>query len=126
MRISDWSSDVCSSDLPIYEVDNKFDLPESFYKDDLSTKPEAHRAIVRLNDLFYGPMPHEDLESWHRFNNYYYNCLRDVDRRLGQLLWALKESGQIDNTIIMYTSDHGERAGAHGIDRKSPRLNSSH
>src|SRR3546814_5154841 len=119
MRISDWSSDVCSSDLPIYEVDNKFDLPESFYKDDLSTKPEAHRAIVRLNDLFYGPMPHEDLESWHRFNNYYYNCLRDVDRRLGQLLWALKESGQIDNTIIMYTSDHGERAGAHGMRQKA-------
>src|SRR3546814_12845281 len=79
---------------PIYEVDNKFDLPESFYKDDLSTKPEAHRAIVRLNDLFYGPMPHEDLESWHRFNNYYYNCLRDVDRRLGQLLWALKGIGR--------------------------------
>lgn len=104
---------------PIYEVDNKFDLPQSFFKDDLSTKPEAHRAIVRLNDLFYGPMPHEDLESWHRFNNYYYNCLRDVDRRLGQLLWALKESGQIDNTIIMYTSDHGERAGAHGMRQKA-------
>ena len=104
---------------PIYEVDNKFDLPESFFKDDLSTKPEAHRAIVRLNDLFYGPMPHDDLESWHRFNNYYYNCLRDVDRRLGQLLWALKESGQIDNTIIIYTSDHGERAGAHGMRQKA-------
>ena len=104
---------------PIYEVDNKFDLPESFYKDDLSTKPEAHRAIVRLNDLFYGPIPHEDEASWHRFNNYYYNCLRDVDRRLAQLLWALKESGQIDNTIIVYTSDHGERAGAHRMRQKA-------
>lgn len=104
---------------PIYEVDNKFDLPESFYKDDLSTKPEAHKGIQRLNDLFYGPMPLGDLDSWHRFNNYYYNCLRDVDRRLGQLLWALKESGQIDNTIIVYTSDHGERAGAHGLRQKA-------
>src|SRR3546814_10070912 len=90
----------------------------SFYKDDLSTKPEAHRAIVRLNDLFYGVTRHDDEESWHRFINYYYNCLRDVDRRLGQLLWALKESGQIDNTIIIYTSDHGERAGAHGMRQK--------
>eukprot|EP00456_Euglypha_rotunda_P038961 TRINITY_DN29957_c0_g2_i1.p2 TRINITY_DN29957_c0_g2~~TRINITY_DN29957_c0_g2_i1.p2 ORF type:complete len:161 (-),score=60.74 TRINITY_DN29957_c0_g2_i1:11-493(-) len=49
---------------PIYEVDNKFDLPESFYKDDLSTKPEAHKGIQRLNDLFYGPMPLDDLDSW--------------------------------------------------------------
>lgn len=107
---------------PIYEVDNKFDLPESFSRDDLSTKPEAHRAIVRLNDVFYGKMAHDDLASWHRFNNYYYNCLRDVDRRLGQLLWALKESGQIDNTIIIYTSDHGERAAAHGMRQKGATM----
>jgi len=107
---------------PLYAVDNKFDLPESFYKDDLSGKPEAHRAIVRLNDLFYGAMPHDDEESWHRFINYYYNCLRDVDRSIGQLLWALKESGQIDNTIIIYTSDHGERAGAHGMRQKGATM----
>lgn len=107
---------------PLYEVDNKFDLPESFYKDDLSTKPEAHSAIVRLNDRFYGEMRHDDEASWHRFINYYYNCLRDVDRRLGQLLWALKESGQIDNTIIIYTSDHGERAGAHGMRQKGATM----
>jgi arylsulfatase len=107
---------------PIYEVDNNFDLPESFYKDDLSTKPEAHRAIVRLNDVFYGKLPHDDEASWRRFVNYYYNCLRDVDRRLGQLLWALKESRQLDNTVIIYTSDHGERGGAHGMRQKGASM----
>src|SRR3546814_1038304 len=71
-------------------------------------------------------MRHDDEESWHRFINYYYNCLRDVDRRLGQLLWALKESGQIDNTIIIYTSDHGERAGAHGMRQKGATRSEEH
>ncbi len=104
---------------PIYETDNGFDLPESFYKDDLSTKPEAHRAIRDQNDRFFGAMPLADIESWKRFRNYYYNCLRDVDRRLGQLLWALKQSGQLENTIIVYTTDHGERAGAHGLRQKA-------
>jgi len=47
----------------------------------LSGKPEAHRAIVRYNDQFFGAMPREGLVSWKRFNKYYYNCLRDVDRR---------------------------------------------
>lgn len=103
---------------PLYEEDNGFALPESFYKDDLSTKPEAHRAIQRLNDMFYGPIALSDEESWHRFNNYYYNCLRDVDRRLEQILWALESSGQIENTIIVYTTDHGERAAAHGLRQK--------
>lgn len=104
---------------PIYETDNGFDLPESFFKDDLSTKPEAHRAIARFNDLFYGRIDRSDEASWRRLVNYYYNCIRDVDRRLGEVLWALRESGQMDDTIIIYTSDHGERAGAHGLHQKA-------
>lgn len=104
---------------PIYETDNGFPLPESFYKDDLSTKPEAHSGIVRQTDSFYGQIKRDDEASWKRFVNYYYNCIRDVDRRLGEILWALRESGQMDNTIIIYTSDHGERAAAHGMHQKA-------
>jgi arylsulfatase A-like enzyme len=63
-------------------------------------------------------MDHGDEASWRRFRNYYYNCIRDVDRRIGQLLWALEASGQLENTIIVYTADHGERAGAHGMRQK--------
>ena len=104
---------------PIYETDNGFPLPESFYKDDLSTKPEAHSGIVRQTDSFYGQIKRDDEASWKRFVNYYYNCIRDVDRRLGEILWALKASGQMGNTIIIYTSDHGERAAAHGMHQKA-------
>ncbi|MBP6877552.1 MAG: sulfatase-like hydrolase/transferase [Phenylobacterium sp.] len=104
---------------PLYAEDLGFDLPESFYKDDLASKPEAHAAIARYNDFFYGKMPLDDVASWKRFINYYYNCLRDVDRNLQQLIWSLREAGQLDNTIIVYTSDHGERAGAHGLRQKA-------
>lgn len=104
---------------PIYETDHGFELPESFYKDDLSTKPEAHSGIVRQNDSFYGKIERSDIASWKRLQNYYYNCIRDVDRRLEQILWALEESGQMDDTIIIYTSDHGERASAHGMHQKA-------
>ncbi len=107
---------------PLYEVENGFPLPRSFYEDDLSTKPEAHRAIVAQNNAFYGRMDRSDEASWKRYVNYYYNCLRDVDRRLEQLLWSLKASGQIDNTIIIYTSDHGDRAGAHGMRQKGATI----
>ena len=103
---------------PLYAEDLGFDLPESFYKDDLSTKPEAHRAISRANELFYGDLPLLDEPSWKRFVNYYFNCLRDVDRNVARLRWALEQSGELDNTIIVYTSDHGERAGAHGMRQK--------
>lgn len=103
---------------PLYAEDLGFDLPESFYKDDLSTKPEAHRAIIKQNEAFYGDLPALDHASWKRFQNYYCNCLRDVDRNVARLWWALEQSGELDNTIIVYTSDHGERSGAHGMRQK--------
>lgn len=107
---------------PIYAQDLGFPLPESFYKDDLSTKPEAHMAARRRNDAFYGQLPLNDDASWLRFVNYYYNCIRDVDQSINQLLWALDASGQRDNTIILFTSDHGERAGAHGLRQKGATM----
>ncbi len=104
---------------PVYEKDWKFPLPKSFYADDLSTKPMAQRAIVAASWAFYGKMPRSDEASWLRFLNYYYNCVRDVDQHMKTLFDALEATGQLDNTIIIYTSDHGERAGAHGMQQKS-------
>ncbi len=38
-----------------------------------------------------------------------------LDANIGRVLDALDESGQRDETLIVYTSDHGESAGAHGL-----------
>ena len=45
----------------------------------------------------------------------YYACVDFVDDCIGELLRALDEAGQLDNTIVIYTSDHGEMAGRHGL-----------
>lgn len=102
----------------LYQTDLGFPLPRSFRLDDLSTKPEAHRGIAALDVKTYGAMPREDEAAWLRFVNYYCNCLRDVDQNILTLLWALEKSGQMDDTVIVYTSDHGERAAAHGMRQK--------
>lgn len=52
--------------------------------------------------------------------NYYADCLRDVDRHLGTVLEALEAAGLADSTIVVFTSDHGEMAGAHGHRQKGP------
>jgi len=41
-------------------------------------------------------------------------CIVSVDEGLGQLLDALRESGQLDRTAIFYTSDYGYLMGEHG------------
>lgn len=44
----------------------------------------------------------------------YDNALRYHDRQLGKILNQLKARGQLDNTLIIATSDHGEAFGEHG------------
>ena len=62
----------------------------------------------------YGEIPYDRLDLWRRFCNYYYNCLRDVDRHMMKLIHSLEDTGQIDNTIIFMISDHGEMLGQQG------------
>lgn len=44
----------------------------------------------------------------------YYGGITGVDLEFARLLEALKESGQAENTIVIYTSDHGEMMGSQG------------
>ena len=55
---------------------------------------------------------------WHNHINYYINCMIDVDRHIGAVLDALEASGQDSNTITIFTSVHGEMAGAHHLRQK--------
>ena len=61
-----------------------------------------------------GVIPNEDAR-WNRLNNYYFNCLQDVDRNLVDILDELDALGIADNTIVIFTADHGELGGAHGL-----------
>jgi choline-sulfatase len=45
----------------------------------------------------------------------YFACVSYLDEVLGDLLIRLEAAGALDNTIIIYTSDHGEMAGEHGV-----------
>ncbi len=45
----------------------------------------------------------------------YYGYVSFLDHNIGQVLDALDASGQADNTLIIYTSDHGEMLGNHGM-----------
>lgn len=46
---------------------------------------------------------------------YYFSHVFSVDRQIGRILKALEESGEADNTVIVFTSDHGEMMGSHGL-----------
>ncbi|MFT4823434.1 MAG: arylsulfatase A-like enzyme [Halioglobus sp.] len=74
----------------------------------------AHEQLARGYEYLMGEIPWDDNQAWQRYRNYYFNCLVDVDTHIGTVLDALEESGQWDNTLVIFTSDHGEMAGVHG------------
>ncbi|NOX55920.1 MAG: sulfatase-like hydrolase/transferase [Planctomycetes bacterium] len=45
----------------------------------------------------------------------YYAVITHMDAQIGRLLQALAETGQIDNTLIIFTSDQGVAIGSHGL-----------
>jgi arylsulfatase len=86
---------------------------------DAPGRPRAHGEFDHIWDYILGNVPLEDVR-WKRFNDYYINCVRNVDRSVEALLAELDALRLADNTIIVYTSDHGEMAGAHGLRGKGP------
>lgn len=50
----------------------------------------------------------------------YYAMVEQVDTEVGRMLEALEETGQADNTIVIFMSDHGDMLGDHGMFLKGP------
>lgn len=51
---------------------------------------------------------------------YYHTLVRLIDREMGRILESLDELGLAENTIVVFTTDHGELLGDHGIWLKGP------
>ncbi|MFT5482218.1 MAG: arylsulfatase A-like enzyme [Halieaceae bacterium] len=100
-------------DLPGYAKDWQQPLPQNFGPDTRKAL-SAHEQLARGYEYLMGEIPWDDSQAWQRYRNYYFNCLVDVDAHIGTVLDALEESGQWDNTLVIFTSDHGEMAGVHG------------
>ena len=48
----------------------------------------------------------------------YYGHITALDRQFGRLVDTLKATGQWENTVVVYTSDHGDMLGSHGVSNK--------
>ena len=55
----------------------------------------------------------------------YFGMVKCIDDNIGMILNVLKEKEQLQNTIIVFTSDHGDLCGEHGKDNKGNPLEAS-
>jgi arylsulfatase A-like enzyme len=55
----------------------------------------------------------KDEEDLKRMRRHYYAKITGIDYQVGKILDALEEQGLMDNTLILFTSDHGDNLGDH-------------
>lgn len=105
-----------------------FVVPERFWnlyppdEIDLPVIPEGHLenqhpVYTRMRQMF--GLPEFTEREIRRARAAYYGLVTYLDEKIGHLLDALDAEGLADDTLVVYTSDHGEMAGEHGMWRKS-------
>ncbi len=105
-------------------ADEDLPQPETF-DDDYAGRPAAEAAKMRIlgdltaRDVKADPpegLSEAELKNWYyqRYLKDYLRCVASVDASVGRLLDYLDETGQAENTIIIYTSDQGFFLGDHG------------
>jgi arylsulfatase A-like enzyme len=89
--------------------------PPSSGLDNLASKPREQMEFVEKDQgkqtRDYKPA------DWLRYRSWYLHLLEKVDANLGAVLSAV---GDLDSTVIAYTSDHGDALGEHGLPFKGP------
>ena len=116
--------------LNIYDPHPPF-IPPKVYADrfDPASLPGPHfrdsdlqqqRKLQSLDfqDELKTPIEHD---AWQVQANYY-AMIAQIDDQFARILAAIEESGQRENTVIVFTSDHGESLGDHGLMFKGCRF----
>lgn len=81
------------------------------------TAPEPYMAAYRDKPLALRPNVPEALARQAEFQQRlrgYYAQIANLDDNVGRMLQALEATGQLDETIVCYFSDHGDMMGSHG------------
>jgi arylsulfatase A-like enzyme len=102
-------------------LDDLDDIPLPNYESgELDDKPVYQRQHHRGDVVGSHPYP-EMFETDHRLIRAAYWAMCDlIDDQVGRLLDALEETNQREDTIVIFTSDHGDMLGDHGLYLKGP------
>ena len=81
-------------------------------------EPELLRIVQGLNPSIY-PVRNWPDEHWRHYRHAYYRLVEKVDAQIGTILDALRETRLEENTVVIFSSDHGDGHGAHKWNQKT-------
>ena len=90
------------------------DLPPPRRAADPDEEAKQHPFLAHVVNRKH-QRPGRDDASRQRWQSSYYALMTEVDHNLGRLFAELKRTGAWDDTLILFTSDHGEEIGDHWL-----------
>jgi arylsulfatase A-like enzyme len=113
-----------------YDPHPPFDPPEEYVQPfDIERLPgplfrdsdlEAQRRLAPI--VFQSEPAHPDSFDGKRHQARYWAQIALIDENVGRMMRALEETGQRENTIVIFMSDHGDMVGDHGLRFKGCRF----
>ncbi len=111
-----WS--VCPACSELYDPD-EIELPHSaaeLFERGFLGKPAFQKAKTANRGEYGTPVDEADLRARLTF---YYALITSIDAQIGRVVDYLRETGELENTVIVYVADHGDFAGEHGLTYKN-------
>ena len=104
-----------------------YDAPQAFFdmyankalRPPFSGDWDDRERLLRQGRIYNNSVGPLDEELIRRQQMGYYACITQIDYEIGRLLSALTEAEVLDNTVILFLSDHGELLSDHCLNRKS-------
>lgn len=106
-----------SSPHPFFVVLNYLDVHDPYMPPEpqrkMFARPGAHPKYISISDNHFPQMSQAD---WRDIIDLYDGGLNVVDGQVHRLLSDLDHAGLMKNTIVIFTADHGESFGEHGVE----------
>ena len=107
-----YSDPYMVKDLPLLEVT----------QEELDNQPAPYRGMIEHNcEVDHDSVVHQShpsKQARHRQRAYYLGNVTLIDEKIGEILETLKETGYLENSIVIFTSDHGDCLTDHGHSQK--------
>jgi choline-sulfatase len=82
-------------------------------------EPEAVKKLINYRPFRKNARENFTDEQWRHHRYAYHRLTEFVDDKVQAILDAVKESGQEENTLIIFSSDHGDMSASHRMEHKS-------
>ena len=91
-----------------------------WHRASLENEPQAKHKYERILRQEYSRIQPQTDKQLRQMTANYYGEIAFIDNGVGQILRKLDDSGLADNTIVIFTTDHGDLLGDHGLYLKGP------